>query len=491
MVYDAVIVGLGVCGTAVAMELSKYRGLRVLCLEKDTDVANATSKANSGIVHAGYDPEPGTLMAKYNAEGNRMIHQLAKELDVPFRNNGSLVVAFTEEEMETVQKLYERGIENGIPGLSVISAEEVRELEPNLNEEIKGALYAKSAGVISPWELAVAEIDIAVQNGVEVRLETEVTGIVFQEDGFEIAVCSNGGQESITTRCIVNAAGVHAGEICSFVSKPPFRAIPNKGQYYLLDKSQGGLVERVIFQCPTKLGKGVLVSPTAHGNLIVGPDSNDVADGEDTSTTAHELNDIRRIAAKSCDKINYREAIRNFAGVRAQGDIDEFVVGPIPESKAFINIANIKSPGLTASPAIAKDVARMLGEAGLVLEEKEDYVKTRKVVRMRHLNLEQKQRKIQENPRYGRVICRCETVTEGEIVDAIHSPLPARTIDAVKRRCNAGMGRCQGGFCGPRVLELISRELDIPMEQVMQDKRNSYVLTGATPKGQETGEEDA
>ncbi len=335
----------------------------------------------------------------------------------------------------------------------------------------------------------------------EVRLETEVTGISLCGDHFEVTVKTNQGTEVLETKFVVNAAGVHSEEVCSYISKPNFHIVPNKGQYYLLDKTQGALVERVIFQCPSKVGKGVLVSPTAqcpskvgkgvlvsptaHGNLIVGPDAVDVNNAEDVSTTAQQLAFVRNTAARTCDKINYRESIRNFAGVRAQGTVDEFIVGTVPETDRFINIANIKSPGLTSSPAIAVDVVSMMGEAGLPLKEKDDYVKTRQIVRFRELDEAGKQRIIEKDPRYGRVICRCETITEGEIVAAIHAPIGARTVDGVKRRCNAGMGRCQGGFCSPRVLDIICRETGLKPEEIRKDKAGSNILIGQTPKGQD------
>lgn len=481
--YDVVVIGAGVCGAAVTRELSRYR-VKVLCLEKENDVADGTSKANSGIVHAGYDPMPGTKMAKYNVLGNRLIQKLAAQLDIPYQKNGSLVVAFTDEDMETVQKLYERGIANGVPELSVISAEKVRELEPNLNPEIKGALWAQSAGVVSPWELAIAQFDNAVENGAQLLLEREVTGIRKEGDHFVITASHEGKEETYETLCVVNAAGVHSDEICAMVSTPTFRIQPDKGQYFLLDKSQGSLVTRVIFQCPSKVGKGVLVSPTVHGNLIVGPDAVEIPEKEDVSTTAQQLAFVKQVAAKTCDRINYRESIRNFAGVRALSQQDDFVVEPIPESDRFINLGGIKSPGLTASPAIALDVVKLLEKAGLQLEPKEDYQPTRRVIRFKELSQEQKQTVIEKDRRYGKVICRCETITEGEIVAAIHAPVPARTVDAVKRRCQAGMGRCQGGFCSPRVVDIIARELGISQEQVLKDKAGSYILAEKTHKGQ-------
>ncbi len=480
--YDVIIIGAGVCGAAVARELSKYQ-LKVLCLEKENDVANGTSKANSGIVHAGYDPKPGTLMAKYNVLGNQLIQQLAKDLDIPYRKSGSLVLAFDEQDMQTIKQLYQQGIENGVPELSLISKEEVKALEPNLTEEIKGALYAKSAGIISPWELAIAQFDNAVDNGVEVELEQQVVDIQRQEEHFTVITQHHGKTQQFQAAFIVNAAGVHTDTICAFVSQPKFQIVPNKGQYFLLDKSQGDLVTRVIFQCPSKAGKGVLVAPTVHGNLIVGPDAVDIEDPEDVSTTAKQLAYIQRVASKTCDKIQYRESIRNFAGVRAQGLIDEFIIEAAPETDHFINVANIKSPGLTASPAIAIDVVKMMEKAGLRLIKKSNYLSTRSVIRFKELSPEEKQKIIQQDHRYGKVICRCETVTEGEIVAVIHAPVPATTLDAIKRRCQAGMGRCQGGFCSPRVLDILARERNVAPETICKDKAGSYILTEKTHKG--------
>lgn len=482
--YDVIIIGTGVCGAAVARELSKYR-LKVLCLEKENDVADGTTKANSGIVHAGYDPKPGTLMAKLNVLGNRLIEKLSSELDIAYKKIGSLVLAFTDEDMDTIRMLYQRGIENGVPDLSIISKEEVLKMEPNITTEIKGALYAKSAGVVSPWELAIAQIENAVTNGVEVKLEQKVTGIQNRGDSFVVTTEHCGEEQCFEASYVVNAAGVHSDEICAFVSKPTFRIVPNKGQYFLLDKSQGNLVNRVIFQCPSKVGKGVLVSPTVHGNLIVGPDAVDIEDKEDVSTTAQQLAFVKKVASRTCDKINYRESIRNFSGIRAQGPLDEFVIGTVPETNRFINLGNIKSPGLTASPAIALEVIRLLRESGLDMKEKSDYISTRKVIRFKELSPEEKQKVIQKDRRYGRIICRCETITEGEIVAAIHAPVPATTVDAVKRRCNAGMGRCQGGFCSPRVVDILSRELGLSPEKICKDKAGSYILTEQTHKGEE------
>ncbi len=488
--FDVIIIGTGVCGASIARELGKTK-LSVLCLEKSNDVGNATTKANSGIIHAGYDPKTGTLMAKYNVLGNEIVRQIAKDLNISFKQTGSLVVAFTDEEMKTINELYERGINNGVPQLSVIDAEEVRQLEPFISKEIKGALYAKTAGVISPWELSIAQIDNAIVNGVKVKVSHEVVGIKDCGDYYEVTAKNSDEEIIFKTKTVINAAGVNSDEVAGFAYAPHFKVVPNKGQYYLLDKSQGQLVERIIFQCPSEVGKGVLVSPTAHGNLIVGPDSVDEDSKEDVSTTAQQLKFIRDVATKTCDKVNYRESIRNFAGLRAHtvsldenaGYIDEFIIGPTKENPRFINVAGVKSPGLTASPAIAIDVVKMLEDVGLDITPKGDYISKRERIKFKDLSPKEKNELIKKDERYGRVICRCETITEGEIVAAIHSPLKATTIDAVKRRCNAGMGRCQGGFCSPRVLEIIARELNIDPTKVNLDRENSNILLHKTNKG--------
>ncbi len=480
--YDVIIIGTGVCGAAVARELSKYK-LNTLCLEKENDIANGTTKANSGIVHAGYDPEPDTLMAKLNVLGNEIIEKLVKDLDVHYSKCGSLVLAFEEEELITLQELLERGIKNGVKGLEILSAEQVSKLEKNLSPEIKGALYAPSAGIISPWELAIAQMEIAVINGVEVKLNQEVVSIEKCDDGFKITAKHNGEEHTFYSKAVVNAAGVKADDIHAMLEEIDYKTVPNKGQYFMLDKSQGELVERVIFQCPSKIGKGILVSPTVHGNLIVGPDSLDVLEKNDFATNSSQLDFIKSMAKKSCPNIDYSETIRNFAGLRTGGKLEDFVITSSKTSDRFINLANIKSPGLSASPAIALSVLDILKESGIEFLQKENYQSKRKVVRFKELSAEEKNEIIKKDKRYGQIICRCETVSEGEIVAAIHSPIPATTIDGVKRRCNAGMGRCQGGFCSPRILEIIHRELEIPIDKICQDKEGSYILTGETEKG--------
>ncbi|OUP12333.1 NAD(P)/FAD-dependent oxidoreductase [Anaeromassilibacillus sp. An200] len=476
---DVVIVGGGVCGCSLLYELSRYK-LSAVLVEKENDVSVGTTKANSAIVHAGYDPHPGTTMARYNVEGNALVKELCEKLDVPYKQIGSLVLAFDADQDALVRELFDRGTQNGVPGMKVLSAAEVREMEPNVSPEVTSALYAPSAGIVSPWELAIALAETAVKNGAQVELNSEVTSIQPIDGGFRVTA---GGKE-IDTRFVVNAAGIWSDKINDMAAPHTFTVSANKGEYFLLDKSQGTLVNHVIFQCPSKVGKGVLVSPTVHGNLIVGPNAED-AEKDDLGTTGDGLAFVRKMALRSVPDINFRDSIRNFAGLRANTEIDDFLVGET-EQKGFFNIAGIKSPGLTSAPAIARDVVRMLGKAGLTLDPKETFVDERHVVRFKHLSHEERAAAIAKNPLYGQIVCRCETITEGEIVDALHRPLPPCSIDGVKRRCGSGMGRCQGGFCGPRVQQIIARELGIPQEAVMMDRAGTAVITGETKMGGRT-----
>jgi len=471
--YDVTIIGAGISGCSLAYELSKYN-VKAVLVEKENDVSIGTTKANSAIVHAGYDPEPGTDMAKYNVAGCAYTAELCAKLDVPYKNIGSLVVAFAEEEMATIQALYERGNINGCPGLEIWDAEKLHAEEPNLNECAVGALYAPSAGVVSPWELAIACAEVAVMNGVELKLNTEVTGVEKMEGGYK--VLTNNGP--IETKLVVNAAGVQADQVNEMINEKKFTIVPNKGEYYLLDKSQGSLVNHVIFQCPNEKGKGVLVSPTVHGNLIVGPNSIPTTE-DDLATTLDGLDFVRTSALKSVPSINYRESIRNFAGLRARTAVHDFYIYEDEVNKGFFNEAGMASPGLTSACSIAVDLAKTCAER-LEATAKEEYVDERHQVRFKHMSHAERAALIKENPLYGKIICRCESVTEGEIVDALHRPFVAASIDAIKRRCNAGMGRCQSGFCGPRVQEIIARELGMELPEVVKDRAGMKLITGET-----------
>ncbi|NOW06272.1 NAD(P)/FAD-dependent oxidoreductase [Clostridium beijerinckii] len=473
--YDVAIIGSGVIGNSIFRELTKYN-LKVVVLEKEKDVSMGTSKANSAIVHAGYDPKEGTLMAKYNVAGNEMFEDLCKELSVPFKRNGSLIIAFNDEDMKTVQALYENGTKIGVKDLQILSKEQVLEKEPNLNQEIFGALYAPTGGIVGPFEYTIALAENAVANGGEIKLEKEVVAIE-KNDTFKITTKDG---EIIESKFVINAAGLYADKIHNLVCKESFKIVPRSGEYFVMDKTQGNVVSHTIFQCPSKLGKGVLVTPTVHGNLLVGPDARDIEDKGDVGTLAEGLNEVRDASMRTTNKVNFREIIRSFAGLRANPDTGDFIVEENDEVKGFIDVAGMKSPGLSSAPAIAIDVVEILKEAGCKLDKKSDFKAKREQIHFMELSAKEKAELIKKNPQYGRMVCRCESITEGEIVDAIKRSIGIPSLDSIKRRCRPGMGRCQGGFCGPRVQEIIARECNVPLEDVVQEKSGSYILLGKT-----------
>lgn len=473
--YDVVIVGCGVIGAAAAFELSKYE-LSIAILEKENDVAMGASRANSAIIHAGYDPKPGTLMAKLNVEGNAMADALCKQLSVTFSRIGSLVLAFSVEEMKTVWDLYNRGLANGVPGMEVLWGDRVREMEPQVNEQVVGALYAPTAGILYPWEYTLAFAETAVRNGAEIKLNANVTGIDKQASFYRIHTeCGD-----FDARYVINAAGVHSDRIHNMVAEKTFTIHPNRGEYYMMDKCELNRANHVLFQCPNADGKGVLVSPTVGGNLIVGPNAEAVSEPDRVNNTAAGMSFVRTKALQSVPTLQFRNSIRNFAGIRANTDHDEFQIGVAAEN--FIDLAGIKSPGLTAAPAIAVYAVELLQGCGMRAARKKNPVTTREKRCVRMLSDQQKNEAIRNNPLYGRVICRCETITEGEIVDAIHSPIPPCSIDGVKRRVGSGLGRCQGGFCGPRVLEILARELQTDRLNILQDGAGSHILMCQTKR---------
>uniref|UniRef100_UPI003FF0EEE8 NAD(P)/FAD-dependent oxidoreductase n=1 Tax=Candidatus Fimivicinus sp. TaxID=3056640 RepID=UPI003FF0EEE8 len=472
MVYDVIVIGAGVSGALIARELSRY-DLKIALLEKNNDVATETSKANSAIVHAGYDAKEGTLKAKLNVRGAKMMGSLCADLSVPFQNIGSLVLAFSDEEMQTLQKLLERGQINHVPKLEIISQARLHEMEPNVSKRARGALWAPTASIVCPYELTIAAVENAVKNGVEFFRNREVERIVFQNDVFLVGT----PRETLYAKYIVNAAGVHADEVAEMIGDHSFHITPRRGEYLVLDKNMRTLVSHVIFQCPTKMGKGVLVSPTVDGNLLTGPNAVDVEDKYDTSTTVKGLQDVQEYVRYSIPTMTMGDVITSFAGLRAHGDQGDFIIGPSKENCRFIHVAGIESPGLTASPATAEYVADLLREGGLEMRERSAFTPVRKgPVRFHHLTRTQQKELIAKDPAYGHIVCRCETVTEGEIRDAIRAPAGARDIDGVKRRTRAGMGRCQGGFCGAKVVEILSRELGISEEEVTKFGGKSNIV---------------
>ena len=472
--YDVIIIGAGVAGSSCARELSKYQ-VNACVLERAEDVCCGTSKANSAIVHAGYDATPGSLMAKLNREGNIMMSQLAKDLDVPFNQCGSFVVCIDEEFMPNLYELYERGVKNGIEGLEVITDKErIFQMEPNLAEETVAVLYAPTAGIICPFTLNIAMAENANVNGVDFKFNSEVLDIHKTEQGWCV-ITNNGSYE---TRCVVNAAGVYADKIHNMVTTDKMTIIARRGDYCLLDKSAGKHVKHTIFALPSKYGKGILVSPTVHGNLLVGPTAIDIDDKENIGTTREGMDQVLSKASLNVKNIPMRQVITSFAGLRAHDVRHDFFIKEVEGAPNFIDCAAIESPGLTASPAIGKMVADIVQEK-LALQKDKNYIGTRVgILNPETLDKKTRAELICKNPAYGNIICRCEMISEGEILDAIHRPLGARSLDGIKRRTRAGMGRCQGGFCSPRTMEIIHRECNIPMKEITKSGGKSRIIVG-------------
>ena len=475
MNYDVAVIGAGVIGSLIARELSRYN-IKVALIEKCNDMAMGTSKANSAIVHAGYDAKPGSLKAKLNVEGTALMPELCKTLGVPFKPVGSLVVAFSDEEVETIGELLERGKINGVPGLEIYNKEKLKEAEPYISDDAKAALWAPSAGIVCPYELTIAAVENAVVNGTDFIRNFEVKKIDFDGNVFTVS----NGENEIITKYIINAAGVYCDEMAALIGDNSIHTTPRKGEYMLCDKSIGHLANHTIFQCPSKMGKGVLVTPTVDGNLLIGPSAIDIDDKDDVATIAETLSSVLETAKKSVPCLTTRDVITSFAGLRAHCDRNDFIIEPSEKNAQFINVAGIESPGLSSAPAIALYVKDILLKA-MPCDERSDFNPVREEpVRFRHMSNEDRKALIEKNPAYGRIICRCETITEGEILDAINSPAGARDVDGVKRRTRAGMGRCQGGFCGSKVVELLARELNVEINEITKFGGNSRILYDRT-----------
>ncbi len=471
--YDIIIIGAGVTGCSVARFLSRYKA-RVLVLEKAEDVCCGTSKSNSAIVHAGFDAAAGSLMAKMNVAGNLMFPDLAKELDFEFIKNGSLVVCMSEEDMPRLQALYENGLKNGVKRLEIIDRQRLREMEPNISPDAVAALWAPTAGIVCPFGLTTALAENANTNGVEFRFNTEVTAITPKDGGWIVQTRKG----AIDTKCVVNAAGLYSDAFHNMVSAKKIHITPRRGDYCLLDRTTGSFVKHTIFQLPGKYGKGVLVSPTVHGNIIVGPTAIDIEDKEGTNTTAAGLNELIEKAGDTVNGLPIRQVITSFAGLRAHESGHEFIIGEVEDAPGFIDCAGIESPGLVSSPAIGLTVADMLRDK-MDLQPNEAFCGKRTgILNPSKLSREERVELIRKNPAYGRIICRCESVSEGEILDAIHRPLGARSLDAVKRRTRAGMGRCQAGFCSPRTMEILARELHVDQSEITKCGGDSRLIVG-------------
>lgn len=472
--YDVTVIGAGVIGGMTARRLSAYN-LKVCLLEKENDVAMGATKANSAIVHAGFDAKEGSLKAKFNVKGSEMMAQTAKDLGVKYKNNGSIVIGFNDEDRATLEDLLQRGVDNGVKNLSILEKEELKKLEPNISDNAICALYAPTGAIICPYELTVAAVGNAMDNGAELKLNFEVTDIRKTNDGFEVV----SGDEVVKTRCIVNAAGLYADRIAAMVGDTSFDIHPRRGEYILLDKECGDIVSHTIFRTPSKMGKGILVSPTVDGNLLTDPTSVDMEDKEDKATTAEGFAKIIGETCENVEGVPFNKTTTSFCGLRAAGSTGDFIINsPIP---GFINLAGIESPGLSASPAIAEYVAEMLAEQGVVLEEKKDYNPTRVAMHaFREATIEEKNEVIKKDKSYGKIVCRCEGVTEGEILNAIRTNPRPTDLDGVKRRTRAQMGRCQGGFCSPYIVELLAKEMGVPYESVTKSGGGSLVNLAKT-----------
>jgi glycerol-3-phosphate dehydrogenase len=491
--YDIIIIGAGIVGAMVARFLSQYEvdgsgPLDILLIEREADVCMGATSANTAIIHAGYNPPPGTLKAEMNVRANAMWDQLAEELQFPFERCGDYVVAVGEEELPKLDLLMTRGEANGVPGMTLISGEEMRRREPNINPQVSGALWAETSGLCDPWAATVAAAENAVMNGVTLKLNTAFEDFVMHE-GRIVGVRTNQG--TFGCRWVVNAAGMYADEVMHKAGvRPAFKITPRRGEYYVIDK-QGFTINQVLFPVPSDVSKGILVTTSLHGNTILGPNAQEIEDKQDRAVTEPGLKEVWDGALKLVPDLRRRDIIAVFAGLRPGGnapcenpDVDyhkDFIIEVPDTVQGLVNLGGIESPGLTSAPAIAERVVTLLKEAGETLRERSDWnpVRTARPV-FRHLSKQEQAALVAEDPRYGRIICRCETVTEGEIVAEIHAPIPAVTYDALKRRTWLGTGRCQGAFDMPRVVDILARELGVPSEEIMKKGERSEFLVRRT-----------
>ncbi|MBO6262561.1 MAG: FAD-dependent oxidoreductase [Bacilli bacterium] len=469
-IHDVLIIGAGVTGTMIARELSKYQ-IDAIIIDKSNDAGNMTSSANSAIIHSGYDPEPGTNKAKFNVLGNKMYPELVKQLDVPFIPCGSLTIALEEEQLETLKMLAERSKINGVP-VELLNREQVLEKEPNINPEVKGALFAPTAGVIDPFNLVVHAMENAIDNGVNFLRNHEVLDIKKENDYFVVKT----NKEDLYSRIVINAAGVKADKIAAMIEEIDWAITPRKGEYYLLDHYKEGLVNSTIFPLPSKKGKGILVSITSSGNYIVGP-SSELADPDDLSTDAPTLANIKQSASMMVPSIPFRETIRVFSGLRATCTRHDFIIEPAKNERKFINVAGIESPGFVSSPAIAQYVVNELIKPIMDLKDNPSFNPCVKPYhRMHYLSEEQQIQTIKDNPEFGEIICNCEHISLGEINEALSRSCPPVSIKGVKRRTRAGFGKCQGGFCQPKILLLLAKHYGVSPMEIPLNEDGSYII---------------
>lgn len=471
--FDFAVIGAGVVGGFVARELSRYEA-SVVILEKMNDVAMGATRANSAIVHAGFDAKEGSLKALLNVRGSQMMEEVARELGVKYSKCGSIVVGFSEEDRQTLLELKARGERNGVKELSVVSREELLKIESGISDLVTCALVAPTGAIVCPYELCMAAVGNAMDNGAQLKLDFCVEKIEKTDGGYRIF----SGGEFVEAKCVINCAGLYSDKISAMAGDDSFTITPRRGEYMLLDKECGSLVTHTVFRCPSKMGKGILVSPTVDGNLLLGPTAENIEDKEDTSTTIKGLSEVRAKAGEQVKDVAFGKVITSFTGLRAVGSTGDFIINI---KDGFVNVAGIESPGLSSAPAIAEYVVELISGSGIALTKKTDFNGTRKPMHyFRELGIDQKNEIIEKHPEYAHIICRCEIVTEGEILEAIRTNPRPRDVDGVKRRTRASMGRCQGGFCTPYIIDLLATEMGCDYGDVTKFGKGSYINVGKT-----------
>ncbi len=471
--YDVIVIGGGVVGCAAARELSRYN-LKIALLEKSADICAGQSRANTAIIHGGYDAKPGTSKAYYNLKGNRMFDNICGELDVPYEWNTSLVVSFAPEEDPQIDELYQRGIQNGVPGLEIIGHDEILRREPSINTQTHKALLVNNGGIVCPYELTTAYAENAAKNGVSFFRSSPVTAIRKDNNGWIVET----PEKKYSCRAVINCAGVYSDEIHNMVSEDKLEIKPRRGQYYLVDKKYAKAFNAAIFQVPTAMGKGILVARTVDGTVLLGPTAEDIDDKTDKRTTAAGLASALEGARKTWPNLPGRAFITEFSGLRAHCTRNDFIIGEVPDAPLFFDAAGVESPGLTSAPAIGADLAKMTAEALKAAPDAKFDPIRKGIPKFRELSNEKRSELVAGNPDFAKVVCRCETVTEAEIREAIRRPVGAVNVDGIKIRTRAGMGRCQAGFCTPRVLEILSEELGVPLETLQKSEAGSRYVCG-------------
>lgn len=476
--YDFIIIGGGVTGTLIARTLSRYQ-VKVCLLEKESDIGNHATLANSAIIHAGFDPKPGSLKARLSVQGNAMYETLHKELHVPLLRTGAYVVARTEDEAIKLDALYEQAIANGVEGVRLLSGESAKALEPALHSSSIKVLDLPSTKVTYPWEVALSALENAVQNGAEYRVNAEVIDIKRTETGYTLSIADG---STLSTKAVINAAGAYADKIAGMVeTNVPYQITPRRGEYLVLDKSVRGFVERVLYPVPTEKGKGVLVVPQVHGNILLGPTSTFQESPDAAPNHPTDLNRVREAAQTLAENIPFDKVIRTFAGIRATSTARDFYIQPSLEHPRFYHVAGIDSPGLTAAPAIAEYVLETLIKKDFDLERNPDFNPYGgQYPHFHEASLLEKRRLIANDPAYGNIICKCERVTEAEVLMHIHRPCGGHSVKAIKKRARAGSGLCQGGYCENAVVKLLARELEKPLEAIDYYQKNTPIIMAET-----------